>query len=73
MTVSGSCKNCALSRMASQLGGVALYCRANPPTLHMIAQEQRRGVAGGFAMHGLWPPVDEGDWCKHYEPSVLQS
>lgn len=73
MTVSGSCKNCALSRRASQMGGVALYCRANPPTLHMLPQGNSLRGPTGYAMHGLWPPVDEGDWCRSYTPAVLQS
>jgi hypothetical protein len=50
------------------MGGLGLYCRKLPPTLNLLPAPPRPGEkVPGVAMHGLFPPVDDNDWCGSYE------
>jgi hypothetical protein len=58
------CLDCRFSRKAQQLGAIALFCRVNPPQIQITPAP---GKQGGSYMAGVWPPVQEGDWCGKFE------
>jgi hypothetical protein len=49
--------------MGAQLQSVNLYCRINPPSLHLLPAGPDK-----VNMLGLYPPVEKDGWCGQYKP-----
>lgn len=53
-----SCASCRYCK------GMPLSCHKNPP--NVIPEPS----PGGLRLHSFWPPVDKGNWCGEWQPTV---